>query len=344
MEKHRTTPSLFAAACAAFFVSAAPLASYGQVDSEGWNTEVLDFGGLLEEAETFYVSSDASTLDGYYYRAPLVLDGYRFSHYWADFSPYFGGGFTYSNCTDTETPGYMNMSSYAGSGDGDDTYLIAYASSYTPATLARSDGSYFAPQQASFTNATYAALSILQGDGVGKKFGGDDGIDPDWFRLVVRGYSQGLATGDTVVFYLADYRSDDPGEDYVVDDWTTVDLTPLGRVDSLTFELQSSDVGMWGINTPTYFCMDNFVVESSVSTGVQAVGADSSPAGLVSYCDGVLAVKGLSGTDVSVYSLSGMLLATCRVDSDDYACTLGLQPGRYVVRTAQGGCVIQVAR
>lgn len=344
MEKHYIAKYLFAAGCAALFMSAAPAGAWAQENSDEWATEVLDFGGVLAEPETFYISSDASHLDGYNYKTILEADGYEFSHYWADYAPGFSGGFTYSNCTDVTTPGYLNLSAFTGSGYGDDTYLISYYSAYTMPTLTRAGGMRFAPQGAYVTNATYAALSMLQGDAVAKKFGGADGTDPDWFRLVVRGYLEQQAVEDTVVFYLADYRAENSDEDYVVRDWTYVDLTPLGVVDSMTFELQSTDVGAWGINTPTYFCMDNLEIAMPSLTGVTAVEADSDLSACVSYAGGVLNLKGLAGTDVAVYSLSGVLVATYRVETDEYACTPELLPGRYVVSTVRGGQIIQVNR
>ena len=61
-----------------------------------------------------------------------------------------------------------------------------------------------------------------------------------------------------LIFYLADYRFEDNSQDYIVSDWEYLDLRSLGDVDSLSFVLSSSDVGAAGINTPTYFSMDNF--------------------------------------------------------------------------------------
>jgi hypothetical protein len=43
-----------------------------------------------------------------------------------------------------------------------------------------------------------------------------------------------------------------------IDKWTYVDLTEFGKVDAIFFTLTSSDNGDYGMNTPAYFCMDNF--------------------------------------------------------------------------------------
>ena len=47
---------------------------------------------------------------------------------------------------------------------------------------------------------------------------------------------------------------------YVISQWTTVDLSPLGNAASLQFTLASSDTGAFGINTPTYFALDNLAL------------------------------------------------------------------------------------
>jgi len=98
------------------------------------------------------------------------------------------------------------------------------------------------------------------GDGFGKKFGGVTGMDSDWFRLTITGWYQGNPIADSVNFYLADFRSPDTTQHYILKSWAFVDLLPLGNVDSLTFILNSSDTaGGFGMNTPAYFALDNFM-------------------------------------------------------------------------------------
>ena len=110
------------------------------------------------------------------------------------------------------------------------------------------------------TNTTYAVQSMLQGDAYAKVFGGEDGNDADWFKLTIHGldsdYNQ---TGNSVDFYLADYRFENNSQDYIIDEWTWIDLSGLGAVSGLSFEMSSSDGGDGrSMNTPAYFAMDNF--------------------------------------------------------------------------------------
>ena len=57
---------------------------------------------------------------------------------------------------------------------------------------------------------------------------------------------------NTDTIYLADFRFEDNTQDYILKDWEIAEIVSCDRVD---FELQSSDVGQYGMNTPAYFCL-----------------------------------------------------------------------------------------
>jgi len=192
-----------------------------------------------------------------HYDTPFVSRGASFSNTYTDWG---GGwwswdGFAYSNRSDTTTPGYENQfSAITGAGfGGGGIYGVAYATGQAATVLLPSGAS---PVGVYVTNTTYAYLSMLNGDFFAKKFGGASGADPDWFKLTATGYSGSNPTG-SAEFYLADFRFDDPTQDYIVDEWTWFDLTALGNADRIVFSLSSSDVGQWGMNTPAYFALDN---------------------------------------------------------------------------------------
>lgn len=175
-------------------------------------------------------------------------------------------GACYSNVQDSLTSGFGNQyAAIAGSGfQQSEKYgvLNLYGNTTVKLTSAHQSsilkGFYI-------TNATYAYFSMLEGDFVSKKFGGATGDDPDFFKLTVIGYRNGQTLADSVHFYLADYRFPDHSQDYIVQDWQFVNLEPLGMVDSIGFLLSSSDTGMFGMNTPAYFCVDNFTFLSEIS-------------------------------------------------------------------------------
>jgi len=181
---------------------------------------------------------------------------------------YSWSGFVYSNMTDTTTAGYTNQfSAITGGGvNGSANYCVSYvpmdweSGTYDPIpqTVSLTGSDYNTTVSgAYFTNTTYAYLSMRDGDWVGKKFGGATGNDEDWFKLIIKGISsEGGYTG-SVDFFLADFRSSDNSLDYIVDQWTWVDLNGLGNVIGLEFSVDSSDAGLYGINTPAYFAMDD---------------------------------------------------------------------------------------
>jgi hypothetical protein len=172
-------------------------------------------------------------------------------------------GFSYSNITDTTSSGWTaQYNAITGEGqNGSANYGIGYVGWTEPPTITLDtagviDGLYV-------TNNNYAYYSVLNGDAFAKKFGGASGDDEDWFLLTITGKDvAGIAIG-TVDFYLADYRFEDNSEDYIVKTWEYVDLSSLGVVKSVEFNLSSSDVGSFGMNTPAYFALDTVIPEPS---------------------------------------------------------------------------------
>lgn len=171
--------------------------------------------------------------------------------------PYWNG-WSISTMTDAATPGFGNQySCIAGEGaEGSKTYALGYVFGSLGMHLT-GDAQGGVVQGMYLNNSTYAYLSMLEGDAFAKKFGGESGNDPDFLKLTIKKVLNGVSGTDSVEFYLADYRFSDNNQDYIVNDWTYLELSSLGNADGLEFSLASSDVGAFGINTPTYFCMDN---------------------------------------------------------------------------------------
>lgn len=173
-------------------------------------------------------------------------------------------GFAVSDRNDTLTAGFSNQySCYAGSGSGGSArFGLAYI--FGPAVMKTGTGVPFRITSFRYSNTTYAALSMKNGDAFCKKFGGPGGNDPDFFGIRVYNHYQGQVNDSTDV-YLADYRFADNTQDYIVKAWRTASLNFSTPADSLSFILQSSDNGTFGMNTPAYFCIDNVEYQSPVS-------------------------------------------------------------------------------
>lgn len=264
MTMHETTRALGSSLGLILILLSTPAGAVTTLDFE-------DVGSNLPvDGNPYYQGADGA--------AGFQSQGANFSNSFTD----FGGGFTawdgwsYSQATDVLTPGFGNQfSAYAGGGvGGSATYGVAFPGTFgDPSISTITFASEVDVLGAYLSNTTYAALSMLNGDGFSEKFGGTDGTEPDWLLLTVHGFDGlGDVTG-TVDFYLADYRFANDALDYVVDTWTWIDLTGLGPVASLDFTLSGSDTGEFGLNTPAYFALDDLVVVPEPGTAaLLAVG------------------------------------------------------------------------
>lgn len=170
----------------------------------------------------------------------------------------FWSGWAISGITDNETPGFTNQYGVISGGGaaGSTNFAVGYC--FDPIVV-RLTGAQTGSvvEGLSVNNSTYTYYSMRDGDAFSKRFGGVSGNDPDFLLLSIRAYYQGQLSPDSATVYLADYRFADNQLDYILDEWTFVDLAALGNADSLQFRLTSTDNGAFGMNTPAYFCLDN---------------------------------------------------------------------------------------
>ena len=171
----------------------------------------------------------------------------------------FWGGFTVSNRTDlTQTGMNAQYTAITGCGyDGSSQYAVAYTYGVQTDVYA-ADGQSHTVTGCYVTNNLWAYQHVLYGESGVTPFGGPTGNDPDWFKLTATGKNANGQTVGELDFYLADYRFDDPNDDYVLDTWEWFDLSPLGSVATISFSLSSTKSNYGGMITPAYFCMDNF--------------------------------------------------------------------------------------
>lgn len=85
-----------------------------------------------------------------------------------------------------------------------------------------------------------------------------------YFSLLAYGYdAQGQPTngGKPVEFFFCDFRTTaTPVIDYRTG-WSDWGLSALGKVNKVRFDFDGSDVGEYGLNTPAYACLDNFMIQ-----------------------------------------------------------------------------------
>lgn len=290
--------------------------------------DVVDFEEFDLNEDSFLNGSDGS---GSFMSGDIFLP----NSYNTDFMTW--SGWAISTNTDTTTPGFMNQySAIAGSGQGGSLhYAVTYA--FGNNNIILEGESMGKPVPGMYvTNNTYAYLSMRDGDGFSKKFGGATGDDPDYFLLTVKAFHNGSITEDSVDFYLADYRFDESSMDYIVDDWEWIDLSSLGPVDSLTFTLSSTDVGQFGMNTPAFFCVDNIFAPNPITrienqyaeVNVQIYPNPTSDFIYISCENNVI-------NDCLIYSVDGQLLMDKSVGKASEKLNIqALSPGTYVVKIA----------
>ncbi len=203
------------------------------------------------------------------YDNALTIDGLTFSRSalateWGGVTYYSWKGFTPSVSTDKSdhsgdwvTYQWGAITGYAAAGNG---YMLGCWDAQETLTAAPdyeipvsfsvkiSAKTPFIPASATITNACYAYYVMLSGDDFCKKFGSND-----WLKLYIHGLRNGDLTG-TVTVDLATGTN-------LLSTWKNVDLSTLGTVDTIYFQMASSDSGQWGMNTPAYFCLGSLTLK-----------------------------------------------------------------------------------
>jgi hypothetical protein len=253
---------------------------------------------------------------------------------------YWASGWAYSNIIDTTNLDYSNLyGARTGIGyGGSSQYAVGQQN-----TMIKLSGNALGKVVNGFyvTNGSYAYGSIKDGDGFARKFGDTTGTgsglpqgsQPDWFKLTVRSYYNGVMTNDSVGFYLADYTFANNSQDYIVKTWEWVDLTSLGNVDSLTLTLRSTDNGSFGMNTPAFFMIDNFITADS-PVSVNEINSTLEISVYPNPADDVLNIvfkENITSAKANVYDLSGRIILSLLLSQKNNIDIGSLTTGMYIL-------------
>ncbi len=238
-------------------------------------------------------------------------------------------GWAYSTWKDDTTEGYTNQwSTYSGYLI-DSTFALAYVAidwnnDYENIPAGIKFSCPVEPVSIYVANCTYTALVIKNGNSFARAF------EPgDYFKLIIIGINNGMPT-DTIEHFLADYRD---SLKYIQKDWAYIDLRPLGEVDSISFNVVSTDVGDYGMNTPGYFALDLLRFnKSSRTTAVFTPDNDDEiniyPNPSTSY---FIVPQNITKTEL--YDIYGHKIGEWSVSRIN---VYGLQNGLYIVRLWDG--------
>jgi hypothetical protein len=230
-----------------FFFVAALVLTFAACNKNG-EVDLSDpFIGTFEEAaispkqleSTFTYSEDGTYV--------LKSGNFKLQQLVAYDGSYVSGAVVSNQTTTSVENGYADAyKSAKGGAYSGRNFVVWYYDKYAPATLTMEeetvlDGMYVC-------NTALAAYMIENGDGMSDQPGGFG--DNDWFKLTIGGKLNGVAVNEKVEIMLAEGG-------YILKDWVYLDLSKLGSINELTFEMTGTKTNQYGLTTPTYFCIDN---------------------------------------------------------------------------------------
>ena len=232
----------------------------------------MDDNYLDEDSHWAYDSSTASMItDGFYSGSYYFNNGAMPSYnYWY--------GYSLSNETSTAYASLADQwHSAVGEGhNGSSNYCVAFPEGQFVEITNSVDGDNL--QGVYVSNSAYSFNGMANGDGYARAFKQDD-----WFKLTAVGFDANNTETARVDFYLADYRSTNSLDHYILDTWQWMDLRPLGKVAKVRFLLDGTDKGNYGLNTAAYFVMDDFNCERDMTQATCVVKLGESTINLRDY-------------------------------------------------------------
>lgn len=174
-----------------------------------------------------------------------------------------GNNYTGDNTDDTlfnSAPGGgMQSEKFAvGCYDESQAFLDEYPEIYATANIK--------PEYVYVTNTACAYKAMTEGDSSVKKFD-----ETDWLKLTISNMVFDDEEFDYVAVSSVDFYLAKDGK--IVNEWTKVDLTPLGVCEFIRFTISSSVSGAEGVNALSYFALDNMKAEVTKEqpTGIKVV-------------------------------------------------------------------------
>jgi hypothetical protein len=176
------------------------------------------------------------------------------SEWVSEYGGYSNGGIYPSNLNDSVTTGIINQYSSYPKPNGN--FAVVHYNDYVSSTI-ENNATFILPEptmveSVKVANSTYTYWAIKNGDdGFGSCRAYKDG---DWFKVTFTGYNACGENVGSVDYYLADFRD---GKSFIEESWAYVDLTSLGKcVYKICISFSGTDIGDYGLNTPTYCVID----------------------------------------------------------------------------------------
>ena len=179
---------------------------------------------------------------------------------------YWGGGHAISNYVEMDLAKgtyeyqlsvyYKDAKTEKGGHNGSDNFCVHYGyhdySGYSAENLPYfyfSDGAERIVDHMYVMNTTYAMNCYIDGNSLTAKIG-----DGDWVKLIAIGYDSKSNETGRCEFYMVN------GPDNIVSTWTKWDLSSLGKVLKIDFNIAGSSDNGYGFSQPAYFAYDDVAV------------------------------------------------------------------------------------
>lgn len=200
----------------------------------------------------------------------LVIDDYEFSHHYEDMGGYdYVYGFTPSKINDTSEHSPLYTFPYACMGGGGQKgpgtpYIVGYWDNYyetdtfdgRTCRIFDEEGDEFRPQSVLVNNTSFVYYALLNGNpGISRPFKYGDTL-----TLIAHGVHPD-GNESKAEFFLANIIDADDVASGIITQWTEFDLSGLGTCTGIYFTMESSDTGDYGMNSPSYFCLDRLILK-----------------------------------------------------------------------------------
>ena len=229
------------------------------IDSTQYGGKLLYGTSGYGESECFYYwSDDANTMLAH--KFPQHSGFYIYWYGGHAVSNYVSGDFTtygdFNSQLTVYKKGVSGLARTGGGHNGSNNFCIhfgyhdnsGYSSSSLP-SLYFADGVARVIDHMWVNNTCYADNCYLNGNGLTAKIG-----DSDWVKIVATGFDAQGSKTDSVEIYLVN------GPKNIVTDWTKFDLSPLGAVTKVEFNIKGISDNGYVFSQPAYFAYDDVAV------------------------------------------------------------------------------------
>ena len=173
-------------------------------------------------------------------------------------------GFTLSKVS-RDTANVFGCLANGGIGGPGTPYVIGYFSEWVSNSLGHSsniirfDQEYY-PEYVYVCQNSNTMEAITNGN----IFNARAFTEKDTLALIISGINEFIEETKHVTYYLAINGTKNNG-------WTKVPLSGLGQTRGLSFQMTSTDIGQFGVNTPLYFALDSLTVSTDPTTNTQHI-------------------------------------------------------------------------